>query len=127
VNIDTPDLGERAVRGTHGAHGLGDEPPELTHDQHVLASCYTTPTADLQLLGDTAGQRTLKLVQAVERATVRAQHASDARVRLGGDLLHFLERRRADCVQCFPGAPPQTRPRRPRPRGRLRRSDESLR
>jgi len=40
--------------------GLGDDPPELTHDQPVLASCYAASAADLQLLGDTAGQRTLE-------------------------------------------------------------------
>ncbi len=45
--------------------GLDDEPAELTHAQPVLASCYAASAADLQLLGDNAGQKTLKLVQPV--------------------------------------------------------------
>jgi len=64
--------------------GLADEPPQLTHDQPVLASCYATSAADLQLLGDTAGQRTLKLVQAV-----RAMRPADrALAEVGGVNIH---------------------------------------
>ena len=68
---------EQVARWTHAriqkvllAHGrtldgLGDEPAELTHDQPVLASCYAASAGDVQLLGESAGQRTLKLVQPV--------------------------------------------------------------
>ncbi len=54
--------------------GLGDEPAELTHDQPVLASCYAASAGDVQLLGERAGQKTLKLVQPVRavRSEVRA-------------------------------------------------------
>ena len=45
--------------------GVGDEPAELTREQPVLASCYAASAADVQLLGESAGQRTLKLVQLV--------------------------------------------------------------
>lgn len=54
--------------------GPGDEPAELTHDQPVLASCFAASAADIQLLGDNAGQKTLKLVQPVRavRSETRA-------------------------------------------------------
>ena len=68
---------EQVARWTHAriekillAHGrtfdgVGDEPAELTRDQPVLASCYAASAADVQLLGESAGQRTLELVQPV--------------------------------------------------------------
>ncbi len=68
---------EQVARWTYGriervllAHGrtldgVGDEFVELMHDQPVLASCYAASAGDVQLLGEGAGQRTLKLVQPV--------------------------------------------------------------
>jgi hypothetical protein len=53
--------------------GVGDEPAELTHDQAVLASCYAASASDVQLLGDAAGQRTLKLVQHVRAVRPEAR------------------------------------------------------
>ena len=58
--------------------GLGDEPAELTHDQPVLASCYAASASDVQLLGDNAGQKTLKLVQPVRAARSEARARSSA-------------------------------------------------
>jgi len=74
------------VLAAHGRSldGLADEPPELAHDQPVLASCYAASAADLQLLGDTPGQRTLKLVQAV-RAVRPVEHAL---AEVGGVNIH---------------------------------------
>ena len=51
--------------------GLHHEPWELTHEQPVLASCYAASAGDVQLLGENAGQQTLKLVRAV-RSEARA-------------------------------------------------------
>ena len=76
---------ERVLRA-HGRalDGLGDEPAELTHEQPVLASCYAASAADVQLVGDTAGQRTLEVVQAVR--TVRPE--ARALAQYGGVNLH---------------------------------------
>ena len=60
-----------------GAHGLADEQP-------VLASVYAASAADVQIFGDAAGQRTLKLTQ-----TVRAVHPAErALAEVGGVNIH---------------------------------------
>jgi len=88
--------------------GLGGEPPELTHDQPVLASCYAASAANLQLLGDTAGQRTLKLVQAVR--AVRPVERALAEV--GGVNIHAevafdgRDRKRLEHVLRYMARPP---------------------
>jgi len=109
--------------------GLGDEPPELAHDRPVLASCYAASAADSQLLGDTAGQPTLKLVQAVravrpvERAlaevggvNIRAEVAFDGR-----------DRKRLEHVLRYMARPPLALARlAQRGHGARKRSDEHL-
>lgn len=59
------------------AHGLTDEQP-------VLASCYAASAADVQLLGNAAGQRTLKLTQAVRAV----RPAALALAEVGGVNVH---------------------------------------
>jgi len=98
------------VLAAHGRSldGLGDEPAELTHDQPVLASCYAASAADVQLLGDTAGQRTLKLVQAV--GAVRPVDRALAEV--GGVNIHAevafdgRDRKRLEHVLRYMARPP---------------------
>ena len=108
VDVDAADLSERAVDRAHGAHGL-----------HELERALAGGVADelhVSGRGRVAGgkyrlivrQLSRLVAEAVERAAVRAQHANNARVRPRGNLLHLLEGRRAERVQCFPGAPPQT-------------------
>jgi hypothetical protein len=88
--------------------GLGDEPAELTHDQPVLASCYAASAADLQLLGDNAGQKTLKLVQPVR--AVRSE--TRALAEFGGVNVHAevaidgRDRQRLEHVLRYMARPP---------------------
>ncbi len=88
--------------------GVGDEPAELTHDQPVLASCYAASAADLQLLGDAAGQRTLKLVQPVRAVRPEARALAE----YGGVNVHAevavdgRDRQRLEHVLRYMARPP---------------------
>jgi len=99
VDVDAADLSERAVDRAHGAHGL-----------HELERALAGGVADelhVSGRGRVAGgkyrlivrQLSRLVAEAVERAAVRAQHANNARVRPRGNLLHLLERRRAERVK----------------------------
>jgi len=85
---------------------------EFTHDQAVLASCYAASAADAQLLGDTAGQRTLKLVQAVRAVPSSARSprseasTSTPRSRSTGATASASPRA-AWMVSCVCSAPPE--------------------
>lgn len=100
---------ERVLRA-HGRtlDGMSDEPAELTHDQPVLASCYAASAADVQLLGDAAGQRTLKLVQAVREV----RPAQRALAEFGGVNIHAevaidgRDRKRLEHVLRYMARPP---------------------
>jgi hypothetical protein len=48
-----------------------DDAAEFAHDQPALAACYGASVSDRQLLGDTPGQRTRKLVHPVCEAPAR--------------------------------------------------------
>jgi hypothetical protein len=50
----------------------------------VLASCIAASAADIQLLGETAGQRTLKLVQPARPVRPEARALAD----VGGVNIH---------------------------------------
>jgi hypothetical protein len=88
--------------------GVGDEPAELTHDQPVLASCYAASAADVQLLGEGAGQRTLKLVQPVRAVRPEARALAD----VGGVNIHAevaidgRDRQRLEHVLRYMARPP---------------------
>ena len=100
---------ERVLRA-HGRtlDGMGDEPAELTHEQPVLASCYAASAADIQLLGESAGQRTLKLVQAVREV----RPAQRALAEFGGVNIHAEvaidagDRKRLEHVLRYMARPP---------------------
>ena len=98
VDVDASDLSERVLDWPHGAHGL-----------HELERTLTRGVAEqLQVGGGgrvTRGEHGLIMREfrwlvgeAVERATVGSEHASDARVCPRGDLLHLLEPR-ARCAR----------------------------
>jgi hypothetical protein len=88
--------------------GVGDEPAELTHDQPVLASCYAASASDVQLIGDAAGQRTLKLVQPVRAVRPEARALAD----FGGVNIHAevaidgRDRQRLEHVLRYMARPP---------------------
>gem|GEM_PF-4174394 len=109
VDIDASDLSERALDGMYGAHGLHELERTLTSG--VAEELQVSSRGRLDLRAHRAPNRRLgvrsemrrgrvagrqhglvvrelrRLVaEAVERATVRAQHASEARVRPRGDL-----------------------------------------
>ena len=88
--------------------GVGDEPAELTHEQPVLASCYAASAADVQLIGDAAGQRTLKLVQPVRAVRPEARALAE----YGGVNVHAevavdgRDRQRLEHVLRYMARPP---------------------
>ena len=111
---------EQVARWTHAriekvllAHGrtldgIGDEPAELTHDQPVLASCIAASAGDVQLLGESAGQKTLKLVQPVRAVRQEARALAEyggvnvhAEVAIGG-----RDRQRLEHVLRYMARPP---------------------
>ncbi len=73
-SLDAPDEGEPAPDG----------------EQAVLASCYAASAADVQLLGERAGQRTTKLVRALRSAGSAevAPPSNKAHAEVGGVDVH---------------------------------------
>jgi hypothetical protein len=100
---------ERVLRA-HGRtlDGIGDEPAEFTHEQPVLASCYAASAADVQLVGDAAGQRTLKLVQAVRAVRPEARALAEfAGVNIHAEVaIDGRDRKRLEHVLRYMARPP---------------------
>ena len=109
--------------------GIGDEPAELTHDQPVLASCIAASAGDVQLLGESAGQKTLKLVQPVRAVRQEARALAE----YGGVNVHAevaigaRDRQRLEHVLRYMARPPLALDRLAlRDHGAQERSDEHL-
>jgi hypothetical protein len=81
---------------------------ELAHDQPALSACYGASVSDHQLLGDTPGQRTRKLVHPVCEVTAPGESLAE----VGGVNVHAgpaidgRDRRRLERLCRYVARPP---------------------